>query len=250
MHLNKKNLVTGKIVERYKRFLLDFKLTKKFKDYDKNEIHTAHLANTGSMKSCWEPNWKVLMTHSDDPKRKLKFSAQMISNGESWIMVNTGLTNKLVQEALENGAIKELSKYSHFKSEVKIGKSRIDFLLSNKEIDKKNLELDNSQVKYNFVEVKNVTLKVDDQAQFPDAVSTRGQKHLEELMQLKEQGHEATMLYVVSREDIKSFNVSDVDKRYKELLHEAKKKGVKILAYQLSMNEEEIKLAKKIPIKL
>lgn len=250
MHLNKNDLVIGKIVERYKRFLLDFKLTKKFKDYDKKEVHTAHLANTGSMKSCWEPNWKVLMTHSDDPKRKLKFSAHMISNGDSWIMVNTGLTNKLVQEALEEGLISELTKYPYFKSEVKIGKSRIDFLLSNKEIDKKNLELENAKVKYNFVEVKNVTLKVDNQAQFPDAVSTRGQKHLEELMKLKEEGHEATMLYIISREDIKSFNVSDIDKKYKELLYEAKKKGVKILAYQLSMTEEEIKVARKIPIKL
>lgn len=250
MHLNKNDLVTGKIVERYKRFLLDFKLTKKFKDYDKSAIHTAHLANTGSMKTCWAPNWKVLMTHSDDPKRKLKFSAHMINNGESWIMVNTGLTNKLVQEALEEGSIKELATYSHFKSEVKIGKSRIDFLLSNKEIDKKNLELESEEVKYNFVEVKNVTLKVDDQAQFPDAVSTRGQKHLEELMQLKEQGHEATMLYIVSRDDIKSFNVSDVDKKYKELLIQAKDKGVKVLAYQLKMSEDEIKVFKKVPVKL
>lgn len=250
MHFDEKDIVIGKVIERYKRFLLDFNLIKTFKSYKTKEVLTAHLANTGSMKTCWAPGWKVLMTHSDDPKRKLKFSAHMISNGQSWIMVNTGLTNKLVKEALEDKVIKELVQYPHFASEVKIGKSRIDFLLSNKEIDKKNLELDNPEIKYNFVEVKNVTLKVDEQAQFPDAVSTRGQKHLEELTQLALQGHGATMLYIVSRQDVDSFNVSEIDKKYKELLINAKAKGVKVLAYQLQLNEEEIKVAKKLPVKL
>ncbi|MFG1493138.1 DNA/RNA nuclease SfsA [Halobacteriovorax sp. ZH4_bin.1] len=250
MQFKENELVLGTIIERYKRFLLDFKLDKNFKEYKSKDTLTAHLANTGSMKTCWEQDWKVLMTHSDDPKRKLKFSAQMISNGDSWIMVNTGLTNKIVQEGLELGKFKELKNYEYFKSEVKIGKSRIDFLLSNKEIDKKDLQLEDSSFKYNFVEVKNVTLKVGEQAQFPDAVSTRGQKHLEELMALKEQGHEATMLYIISREDVKSFNVSDIDKEYKRLLIKAKEVGVQILAYQLSLNENEIAIAKKLKVVL
>ncbi|MFG1501566.1 DNA/RNA nuclease SfsA [Halobacteriovorax sp. XZX-3] len=250
MQFKENELVLGTIIERYKRFLLDFKLDNAFKEYSCEQTLTAHLANTGSMKTCWEPDWKVLMTHSDDPKRKLKFSAQMISNGDSWIMVNTGLTNKIVQEGLELGKFEELRGYDFFKSEVKIGKSRIDFLLSNKEIDKKDLKLEDPSFKYNFVEVKNVTLKVGDQAQFPDAVSTRGQKHLEELMAIKEQGHEATMLYIVSREDVKSFNVSDIDTEYKRLLIKAKEAGVQILAYQLNMNEKEITVAKKLKIVL
>ncbi len=250
MQFKENELIKAEIIERYKRFLLDFKFKKKFLDFPKDEIQTAHLANTGSMKTCWAPGWEVLLSYSDDPKRKLKFSAQMISNGQSWIMVNTALTNKLVMEGLEDGVFKELKKYKFFKSEVKIGKSRIDFILSNKEIDKKNLSLEDESFHYNFVEVKNVTLKEEGQAQFPDAVSERGQKHLVELTQLVEQGHEATMLYIVSREDVSEFNVSEVDQKYKELLIKAKKAGVKILAYQLEMNEREIKIAKKLKVKL
>lgn len=250
MKFQENEVVYGEIIERYKRFLLNFKLTSKIDNYTLGETYTAHLANTGSMKTCWMPQWKVAMTHSQDPKRKLKFSAQMISNGDSWIMVNTALTNKIVYEALELGSFPEFSDYKFFKSEVKIGKSRIDFLLSNKEIDKKNLELDNNEIKYNFVEVKNVSLKVAKQAQFPDAVSTRGQKHLEELIQLKKEGHQATMLYIVSREDVTEFNVSDIDTRYKELLKEAQNAGVQILAYQLKLSPTQINVAKKLKVVL
>ena len=247
MRFLQKDVVIGRFLSRYKRFLLDFEIKKEFKDFKKGEVHTAHLANTGSMKSCYGEDWDVFMTHSDDPKRKLKFSVHMLHNGESWIMVNTGLTNKLVSEGLEEKSFKELSKYPHFKSEVKVGKSRIDFVLSSNEIDKKNLD-DNNDL--HFVEVKNVSLKEGTKATFPDAVSERGQKHLQELMDLVDQGHKASMLYIVSREDVKSFGASDIDPKYKELLKQAKDKGVNIMAYQLNMDTNEIKIGKKLRVNL
>jgi len=133
---------------------------------------TAHLANTGSMKTCLGERWPVLVSFHDSPTRKLKYSLEMINNGKSWIGVNTSLTNTLAIEAIKNGQIKELQGYAHLKPEAKIGKSRIDLLLSNDEAD------------LCYVEVKNVTL-VDDHGNclFPDAVTERGQKHLRELLE-------------------------------------------------------------------
>jgi sugar fermentation stimulation protein A len=143
-------------------------------------------------------------------------------------------------EGIEKGVVKELSGYSTIKPEAKIGKSRIDILLSNDGEDPC------------YVEVKNVTLLGDkNRGIFPDAVSTRGQKHLEELMGLVDEGIRAAMLYVVNREDVKSFApAEDIDPRYAELLREAADKGVEILAYQCSVTPKEIKLAKKLPVKL
>lgn len=226
-------LVKGKILKRYKRFLADIEL-------ENGEVITAHTANTGSMKTCWEPGWSVLLSFHDNPKRKLKYSLELTNNGDTWICVNTSLPNKIAVEGIQAGVVKELKGYSTIKPEAKIGKSRIDILLSNDGEDPC------------YVEVKNVTLLGDkERGIFPDAVSTRGQKHLEELMGLVDQGIRAAMLYVINREDVSSFGpADDIDPKYGELLRQAQKKGVEILAYQCKITPDEIKLAKKVPVKL
>lgn len=226
-------LIKGKILKRYKRFLADIEL-------ENGEVITAHTANTGSMKTCWEPGWSVLMSYHDNPKRKLKYSLEMTFNGDTWIGVNTSLPNKIAMEGIQNGVVKELKGYSTIKPEAKVGKSRIDILLSNEGEDPC------------YVEVKNVTLLGEKKkAIFPDAVSTRGQKHLEELTQLVNEGVRAAMLFVINREDTTSFSpAKEIDPDYAKLLQEASDAGVEILAYQCSVGPHEIALKKKIPVKL
>ncbi len=227
----KTKLIEATILKRYKRFLSDIELKS-------GEIVCAHVPNTGSMTSCWEPGWKAYLTHSDDPKRKLKYTLELTHNGESLISINTGMTNKLVKEALDNKVIKELSAYSEIKAEQKVLDSRLDFFLTNENLPDA------------YVEVKNVTLKQDsNRALFPDAVSTRGQKHLKDLIELKSMGHRAVMLYVVNRTDVKSFEPAiEIDPTYSKLLLEAKKAGVEILAYQSEITIEEIKIKKPIKV--
>ena len=224
----------GTITNRYKRFLSDIKLA------SGQEVN-AHVPNTGSMKTCWEPGWKVLVTHNDDPKRKMKYTLEMTHNGNTWICVNTAMTNKLVKEALDNDVIIELQGYELIKPEKKVKDSRIDFFLAHH----------HSQPDC-YVEVKNVTLKAEGSlALFPDAVSTRGQKHLKDLMELKEEGHRAVMLYVINREDVDTFAPAEnIDPKYAQLLKQAINKGVEILCYQCSLSEKEIVLKKKIKVDL
>ena len=234
-------LKEGIILKRYKRFLADIQLPS-------GEIITVHTANTGSMKTCWEPGWKVVISFHDNPKRKLKYSLEMIHNGQTWIGINTSLPNKLAKEAIENGLIKELKGHPFIKPEVKTGDSRIDLLLSKeKEANAKKDQF--------FVEIKNVTLKGDAHqkkaALFPDAVSTRGQKHIQELIKLHKEGYNAALLFIIQREDVDYFApANEIDPVYSELLAEAMREGVLILAYQCSMSKEEIIVKKKIPVKL
>lgn len=225
---------TAIIENRYKRFLSDIKL-------NSGELVNAHVPNTGSMKTCWDKGWKVLVTKNDDPKRKLKYTLEMTHNGESWINVNTSMTNKLVKEALENDIIKELTDYQEIKAEKKVLDSRLDFFLST---HKSSPDC--------YVEVKNVTLKGEGSlVLFPDSVSTRGQKHLKDLMLLKEQGFRAVMLYVVNREDCDIFSpANEIDPTYASLLKEASDKGVEILAYQTKLSETEVLIQRKIKVKL
>ncbi len=226
-------LIKGKILKRYKRFLADVEL-------ENGEVITAHTANTGSMKTCWEPGWNVLLSYHDNPKRKLKYSLELTNNGSTWICINTSLPNKIAMEGIENGIVKELQGYTTIKPEAKIGKSRIDILLSN--------EGENPC----YVEVKNVTLLGENaQGIFPDAVSTRGQKHLEELTGLVNEGIRSAMLFVVNREDVDSFAPADhIDPTYGELLRAAHRAGVEILAYQCKLTPNGIALAKKLPVHL
>lgn len=226
-------LIKGKILKRYKRFLADIEL-------ETGEVVVAHTANTGSMKTCWEPGWKVLCSYHDNPKRKLKYSLELTNNGKSWILVNTSIPNKLAYEAVDNDLIEELIGYDHIKPEAKIGKSRIDLLLTKENGEKC------------YVEVKNVTLRGEEgNALFPDGVTERGQKHLRELMEIKKAGDRACMLYIVNRSDVDSFSpAEDIDPKYAELLKEAESKGVEILVYQTKITPSQVIVEKSLPYQL
>jgi len=217
------------LLKRYKRFLADIKLG--------DELFTAHVPNTGAMTSCWEPNWKCALSKSQNPNRKMPHTLELIHNGKTWIGVNSAHANKLANDWLKKGLIPELAGYSIIQPEKKVGESRIDFYL---EGSPDHLPC--------YVEVKNVTLKLDGVAQFPDAVSLRGQKHLLELINLKQAGFRTAMLYVVQREDVQSMKPAwGIDKKYANLVKEAHAAGVEIFVYQCKMDFNEISFGKSLP---
>jgi len=226
-----KPLTHGTLIQRYKRFLADVKL-------DDGEKTTAHCTNSGSMKSCLEEGAEVYMTPVDDPKRKTKFTWEMIKINGSWVGINTNVPNRIAFEAVQNNKIEQLSGYDTVKREVTFENSRFD------------IYAENSQEKA-FIEVKNVTLKDGKFARFPDAVTKRGKKHLESLMRVKEQGMRAVMLYVIQRKDIDIFApAGDIDPEYAEILVQAFRKGVEIIPVQASVTPEEIKISNEIPFEL
>lgn len=220
------------LLKRYKRFLADVKMG--------DDLITAHVPNTGSMTSCWEPEWKCALSKSDNPSRKMPYTLEFTHNGLSWIGVNTANANKLAHQWLKSELIPELTGYSVITPEKKIGDSRIDFYLEQHET-----------LPPAYVEVKSVTLKLDGVAQFPDAVSERGQKHLRELMDLKKKGFRSVMLFIVQREDVDSMRPAhSIDKKYGALLKEAHAAGVEILVYQCRISLNEIGFGKSLPISL
>lgn len=227
MHF-KTPLVKGKLINRYKRFLADIEL-------ENGEIVVAHCTNSGSMKSCIEQGADVYLSPATDPKRKTKFTWEMIKINGSWVGVNTAWPNLLAFEAIKNNEIPELSGYAKVKREVKFGDSRFDVYC----------EKDNESC---FVEVKNVTMKQGNAVLFPDAVTTRGQKHLKTLIEVKQQGMRAVMLYIVQRSDVSSFGpAKDIDPDYAKALQKAYEKGVEILVYQAKVTPEKISLVNKLP---
>lgn len=230
----KNALIPGLFVKRYKRFFADIIV--------ENEIVVAHTANTGTMKNCLGENWPALLSFHDSPTRKLKYSFEMIFNGQSWIGINTSLTNALAIEAIQNGTITELQGYQNLKPEAKIGQSRIDILLSS--TDSCGIE------EQCYVEVKNVTLNDEEgNCLFPDAVTERGQKHLRELMELRSKGIRTVMLFIVQREDVKAFKIENaIDPAYCQLLKDVKKNGVEVLVYQCKLSPEEIFVHQKLEI--
>lgn len=231
-----KPVVKAKLLKRYKRFLADAILE------DGTEV-TAHCPNTGSMKTCWEEGDTVYFTHHDDPKRKLKYTWELSETTGGFIGINTNTPNKLAFEAIENDQIKELIGYAILKREVKYGEnSRIDIHLSQGE-----------KLPDCYVEIKNVTLFDHEKnaLTFPDSVTTRGQKHLEELMNVLDEGKRAVMLYILNRPEGDYFTpAAEIDPVYAELLKKAYKKGVEVLAYRVESTPNEIKLTTKVPVKL
>ena len=220
------------ILKRYKRFLADINLGDK--------TITAHVPNTGSMQSCWEPNWKCAVSISENPDRRYPHTLELTHNGETWIGVNTANANKLAKIWLTENLLPEITGYSVVIPEKKIGQSRVDFYLEG-----------HPTLPACYVEVKNVTLKLEGMAQFPDSVSERGQKHLRELMEIKKSGLRAAMLFVVQREDVYSFKPAEsLDPEYASLLRQAHHSGVEILVYQCRMNLEELSLGRCLPIEL
>ncbi|RXJ86363.1 DNA/RNA nuclease SfsA [Arcobacter sp. CECT 8985] len=222
-------LYEGKLIKRYKRFLADIKL-------NNGEEITAHVPNSGAMTSCIEENCPVWVTFHDNPKRKLKYTLELTKMGENLICTNTGVANKIAIEAIKNGTIKELQGYDSLKPEQKYGQnSRIDILLENENSDKKC-----------YVEVKSVSLKLNDTLAFPDAVTTRGTKHLNELRDMAKQGHRAVMLYVIQRTDNENFRLAkEIDLKYYETFQEVIKDGVEVIVYQSNINFNEIYISKR-----
>ncbi len=224
-------LTHGKLIKRYKRFLADIIL-------DNGKEITAHVPNSGAMTSCIEPNCDVWISHHDDIKRKLKYTLELTKINENLICTNTNVANKIAIEAIQNGTISELQGYSSLKPEQKYGQnSRIDILLENEN-------------KKCFVEVKSVSLKIDDYLAFPDSVTSRGTKHLNELCDMVKDGHRAVMLYVIQRTDNLPFRLAcEIDKKYCEAFNEIKNKGVEVLVYQSNIDLENILINKKIEFK-
>ena len=226
----KETLLQGIFVKRYKRFFVDIKYG--------NKIITAHCPNTGSMMGLLNKNNRVLFSKSDNPNRKLKYTLQIIKNQNTLVGVNTHLTNKIVSEALSNKKIKILTKYNLIQSEVKFSdNTRFDFLASN---NKEKC----------FIEVKNVTLNRENKiAEFPDSPTSRGIKHLNDLSLAIQKGFKAYILYVVQRNDCKSFKIADdIDNNYKDAFEKALKNRVKVLCYDCKLTNEEIKLNKEIKL--
>lgn len=224
-------LFAGILVRRYKRFFADVELLD-------GTIVTAHTPNTGSMKQCAVPGYPVLISKADDPKRKLKYTLELIRVGDYWLDTHTQRTNRVVEEALRKDWIEGLSGFAVI-PEFKIGSSRIDFLL----------EKGSDKV---LVEVKNVTLiKGVSTACFPDAVTTRGQKHLRELLEAKAQGYRAVIFFLVQRGEARDFSpADDIDPEYGRLLREVVAGGVEALAYKTEVTTEENRVAQQIPVVL
>lgn len=217
-------------IRRYKRFLVDVRLP------DGHEI-TVHCPNTGSMQGCLAPGCEVRLLASANPKRRYGYTLEMTRPGTEWIGVNTSRTNSLVREALLNGVVSELAGIDHCRAEVKVSAgSRLDFMLQR-----------GSQTIY--MEVKNCTLAQEGIALFPDAVTSRGTKHLHELMALKAQDHGAVIFFCVQRGDANRFApASRIDPLYARTLAEAARAGVMVLAYQAEVGEEGIDIRRPLPV--
>ena len=224
----KDRLLQGALIKRYKRFFIDIKY--------KNKIITAHCPNSGSMMGLINESNSVWFSESANPKRKLKYTLEIVEVNKKPVGINTHLANKIVLESLKNKKINSLVKFNHIKTESKFSDgTRFDFLLSN---DKEKC----------FLEVKNVTLLRENKiAEFPDAITSRGTKHLNELCNAKRKGYQSYILYLIQRENCDSFKIArDIDEEYKIAFSNALKSGVKVLCYDCKLNSEEIKLNKQI----
>ena len=225
-------LIPGQFIKRYKRFFVDIKI--------KEKTITAHCPNTGSMYGLLKKGNKVWVTKSDNPNRKLKYTLQIIEDKKSKVGVNTHLANKIVHHALENNLIKEFDKKIQVKPETKFGtNTRFDFLITQKKFKA-------------FIEVKNVTLsRINNLAEFPDAVTSRGLKHINELLKASNMGYKIFILYLIQRNDCKLFKIAeDVDPEYSNSLIKAVKKKLNILCYDCKFSSKGIKLNQKVKFKI
>ncbi|KZM48169.1 DNA/RNA nuclease SfsA [Labrenzia sp. OB1] len=226
-------LVSGRLVKRYKRFLADVTL-----DDDGAEI-TAHCANPGSMLGLKEPGSRVWLSRSDNPKRKLKYSWEVMEADGALVGINTAHPNRLVEEALEAGRIAPLTGYHSLKREVKYGKnSRIDILLEGE---------GGSKI---YVEVKNVHLmRQQGLAEFPDSVTARGAKHLAELADMVGEGHRAAMVFLVQRPDCDRISLAaDIDPTYAAAFDVAEAAGVEVYAIGCDVRLDGIDAVKPVEI--
>lgn len=227
-------LIRGTLLQRYKRFLADVKL-------ENGEIITAHCANSGSMMGLKEEGSPVWLSPATNPKAKLDYRWELVEADGTLVGINTFLPNAIAEEAILRGAIKELQGYKNLRREVKYGtNSRIDILLSDSSTGSPDC----------YVEVKSVTLSREQTiAEFPDSVTARGTKHLQELSQMVTEGYRAVMLYLVQREDCSSFRIaSDIDPAYGDALQKAHINGVEAFCYGCKITPEQIILKNAVPI--
>ena len=225
-----KPLIKGKLIKRYKRFFTDVKIS--------NEIVTAHCPNTGSMKGLLDEGNEVYISKNDDPKRKLKYTLEIIKVKKNLVGVNTHFANKIAFHGLSNNLVKEVANNESIKPEVFFDKeTRFDFL-----VEKNKQKI--------FVEVKNVTLLREKKtAEFPDAVTARGSKHLKTLIEAVKKGYKSYLLFLIKIQGVNDFKIAkDIDNEYYENYLLAKKAGVNFLAYQCKLSSKEIKIDKKIKI--
>lgn len=226
-------LIAGILIKRYKRFLADVELTD-------GRVVTAHTPNTGSMRGCCEPGARVWLRDSGDGRRKYPLTWELVEAvPDTLVGINTGLTNTLAREGIELGLVGELQGYSRIRQEVRYGaeRSRIDLLLEDERRGKC------------YVEVKNVTLAEEGIALFPDAVSSRGTKHLRELTAMAQAGHRAVIFFCVQREDTGEMRPADaIDPAYGRTLRQAMLGGVEALAYSACVSTEGIMLQQALPV--
>ena len=225
-----KRLIKGKLIKRYKRFFADINI--------KNEIITAHCPNTGSMMGLLDQNNEVWISKNNDPKRKLKYTLEIIKTKDNLVGVNTHLANKIVYEGLSNNLINEFMNSDSIKPEVYYNKNtRFDFLV-------------NKNNQNHFIEVKNVTLfRTNNVAEFPDAVTSRGSKHIKTLVDAIKKGYKSYVLFLVQIQNIENFQIAkDIDKIYYKNYLLAKKDGVQFLAYRCNIDTNSITIEKKLNI--
>jgi len=226
-----KSLIKGKLIKRYKRFFVDIKL-------DKEKV-TAHCPNTGSMKGLLDEGNEVYLLKNDDPKRKLKYTLEIIKAKGNLVGVNTHRANRIVNDAFYHNLIKELKENDKIKPEVYFNKeTRFDFL-----IEKNKQKI--------FVEVKNVTLFRDKKtAEFPDAITSRGSKHLLTLIDAIKKGYKTYLIFLVQIQNMTNFKIAkDIDADYYKNYLAAKKAGVNFLAYRCKISPKKIVIEKKLKIK-
>jgi len=225
-----KSLIKGKLIKRYKRFFTDVKISK--------EIVTAHCPNTGSMKGLLDEGNEVYLLPNNDPKRKLKYGLEIIKSRKNLVGVNTHMANRIVEHGLKNNLVNELKNNEIIKPEVFFNKeTRFDFLL-----EKKGQKI--------FVEVKNVTLfRNRDTAEFPDAPTERGIKHLLTLIDAIKKSYKTYLIFLVQIQNMKYFKIAkDIDEEYYKNYLIAKKAGVNFLAYRCDISSKKIFIDKKLKI--
>ncbi len=228
----KNKLMPAKLIKRYKRFLADVVLTD-------GSTMTVYCPNTGSMRSCSTPGSRVMISKSNNSKRKYQYTLEMIDVGTGWIGINTSLTNSIVAEAIGLGIIDELQDVDAIHTEVKTSAhTRLDLM-----VEKGDKKI--------FIEIKNCSLVEEGVAMFPDAVTSRGTKHLLELAELVRQGNDGIIFYLVQRMDAQLFKpAAHIDPVYAETLQKVRRQGVKIAVYQAKADESGIEVTRKLPYSL
>ena len=219
----------GLLLRRYKRFLADVRL-------DDGSTLTVHCPNSGSMRGCSEPGSPVIISRSDNPKRKYPWTLEMVRVRTGWVGVNTALTNRIVREGLENGTIDSFGRIHSIRPEVRVGDSRLDF----------SLETDRGEV---YLEVKNCSLAKDRIALFPDAVTSRGTRHLRELDRVREEGATGALLFLVQRSDADCFApAAAIDPLYARTRAEVRARGVLVLAWRARVSPAAVSVERRLPL--